>query len=80
MVGFGTRPGKQIFVDPMTRERIDAETIPDQYGRPMVDATGKQMLKERDHWFTVQFKLLWKTGAPKAGGSGTAQASTTPGM
>ena len=50
--------------------------IKDQYGRPMLDATGKTRLDERDHWFTLQFKLLWKTGAPQGGSSGAAAAST----
>jgi len=79
MMGFGGNVnGKQILVDPMTREEIGAEPILDQYGRPAVDATGKARLKERDHWFTLQFKLLWKTGSETAGaGTASGQTSTT---
>jgi hypothetical protein len=80
MMGYGgMRTGKPILIDPMTRENIGAETILDQYGHPKLDPTGRPMLKERDHWFTLQFKLLWKTG-DAAGSSGAGQASTTGGM
>ncbi len=82
-MAFGTRPGKAILVDPMTREEIGAEAILDQYNRPAVDATGKARLRERDHWFTLQFKLLWKkgpAGAPSraATTAGATTATATP--
>ncbi len=76
MLGYAVNRGKPILVDPMTREQIGAETIMDQYGRPMADATGKTRLNERDHWFSLQFKLLWKSGAAETGSSGAAQTST----
>jgi hypothetical protein len=65
-----TVTGTEILVDPMTREIISAEPIKDQYGRPMLDATGKTRLEERDHWFTLQFKLLWKQAPAEAGAAG----------
>jgi len=74
-MGMGMRTGKPILVDPMTREEIGAAAVLDQYGRPMVDATGKPRLKERDHWFTLQFKLLWKNG-PAGAPTGAAKSST----
>lgn len=80
-MGFGMRTGKPILVDPMTRENIGAETILDQYGRPAVDATGKPKLNERDHWFTLQFKLLWKNGpagAPKPSAQPAVQPAAQP--
>jgi hypothetical protein len=42
----------------------------------MLDAAGKQRLKERDHWFALQFKLLWKKGEA-AGSSGAAAGKTS---
>jgi type IV pilus assembly protein PilM len=70
--GFGNAPaGTKVLVDPMTREPMGAETINDADGRPTYDPTGKLMLKERDHWFTLNFKLTWKQ-APTAGQSGAA--------
>ncbi|MBN1508423.1 MAG: type IV pilus assembly protein PilM [Sedimentisphaerales bacterium] len=63
MMGYGgIRTGKPILVDSMTREEIGAETILGPDGHPEVDATGKPKLRERDHWFALQFKLLWKKG------------------
>jgi type IV pilus assembly protein PilM len=75
MLGYGGKAaGKPILVDPMTREQIGADTILDEYGRPRLDATGKTVLKERDHWFTLQFKLLWKAAAEQtAGATGAAK-------
>ncbi len=81
MVGFGMQPGKPILVDPMTREEIGAEAIMDQFGRPAVDATNKPRLKERDHWFSLQFKLLWKNGpagAPSPAGTAADATTVTP--
>jgi hypothetical protein len=77
MMGVGAKAGKAILVDPMTREEIGAEAILDQSGRPALDSTLKPKFKERDHWFTLQFKLLWKNGSSPAGSSSTAAASTT---
>lgn len=77
MMGYGAmRAGKPILVDPMTREEIGAVAMLDASDRPVLDATGKPRFQERDHWFTLQFKLLWKTGAPQGGSSGAAAAST----
>ncbi len=79
MLGYGLSRGKPILVDPMTREQIGAETIMDQYGRAMVDATGRPRLTERDHWFSLQFKLSWKSGAGQTGSSSAAAQTSTPG-
>jgi type IV pilus assembly protein PilM len=79
MTSYGMRTGKPILVDPMTREQIGAEPILDASGRQAVDATGKPRYKERDHWFTLQFKLLWKTGAGQAGGSSPAKSTAAAG-
>jgi type IV pilus assembly protein PilM len=56
--------GTPILVDPMTREVISAEPMTDPLGRERLGPTGKPLLKERDHWFTLDFKLKW-TEAPE---------------
>jgi len=79
MMGYGgNTSGTQILVDPLTREVISADEVKDQFKKPMRDATGKPILRERDHWFSVQFKLLWKKAPGGAGtaGAGTAGATT----
>jgi type IV pilus assembly protein PilM len=52
--------GLEILVDPVTRERIDAEPELDMRGDPKRDALGKTVLKVRDHWFQLDFKLKWE--------------------
>jgi type IV pilus assembly protein PilM len=64
--------GTQVLVDPMTRELISAKPIMDQYNHPVLDATGKPRLQENDHWFTLQFKLLWKKAPEQAGAATSA--------
>jgi hypothetical protein len=82
-MGYGANlNAKTILIDPMTREEIGAEPIVDQSGRPALDATGKPRFNERDHWFTLQFKLLWKNGpsgsAGAAGGAASVSAQPAP--
>ncbi|UCD52748.1 MAG: type IV pilus assembly protein PilM [Phycisphaerales bacterium] len=52
--------GLEILVDPVTRERIDAEPETDLYGNPKRDALGKPILTVRDSWFQLDFKLKWE--------------------
>jgi len=70
------RPGTWILVDPMTKETISAEPVKDQYGNPALDNMGKPKKAVRDHWFKLQFKLLW-TEAPKTPASAPAGAATS---
>jgi len=67
----GYNQGLEILVDPVTRERIDAEPEKDLYGNPKRDALGKPILKIRDSWFQLDFKLKWDHAPeiPKATGS-----------
>lgn len=74
---FGGSTAKQILIDPMTREEIGAEALLDENGRPVLDATGKPRYNDRDHWFTLQFKLLWKPDAGTAAATSTESTSTT---
>jgi hypothetical protein len=69
----GANQGLEILVDPVTRERIDAEPELNMRGDPKRDALGKKVLKVRDHWFQLDFKLKWEHAPeiPKASSSAT---------
>lgn len=51
--------GIEILVDPITRERIDAEPVYDAEGKPKLDLLRKPMLVKHDSWFQLDFKLKW---------------------
>lgn len=51
--------GIEILVDPVTRERIDAEPVYDAEGKPKLDLLRKPMLVKHDSWFQLDFKLKW---------------------
>ncbi len=75
-MGGGYAQGKQILVDPMTKEVISAEDVLDASGKPVLDNLRKPVLKERDRWFEMSFKLKW-SNAPEMPASQTA---AEPGM
>ena len=56
----GYNQGYEVLVDPVTRERIDAEKQKDAYGNVKKDALGNDMLIVRDSWFQLDFKLKWE--------------------
>jgi hypothetical protein len=60
MMMMGYNQGLEILVDPVTRERIDAEPLLDRNGNVLRDALGKARLKMRDSWFQLDFKLKWE--------------------
>jgi len=60
MMMMGGNRGLEILVDPVTRERIDAEPQEDIYGNAKKDALGEKVLTVRDSWFTLDFKLKWE--------------------
>jgi hypothetical protein len=64
--------GTQILVDPMTRERISAKPLTDQFGKPRYNAMGKPELEIHDYWFSLDFKLEWKDAPQEAASSSTA--------
>ena len=68
--------GTQILVDPMTRERINAKAVTDQFGKPRYDGMGKPILEVYDSWFSLDFKLEW-TDAPTDTDSGASTTGTT---
>ena len=60
MMGAGYNQGVEILVDPVTRERIDAEAQKDMYGNAKMNALNKPVLTIRDSWFQLDFKLKWE--------------------
>lgn len=50
---------KGALVDPMTKEVISKEPVLDEEGNPKTDRRGEIIYKVNDHWFTLDFKLLW---------------------
>jgi type IV pilus assembly protein PilM len=58
-----TMDGTWTLIDPVTKEIISAEAMPDAYGKPRVDSLGKPMKQTRDYWFKLRFKIDWR-GAP----------------
>jgi len=67
--------GIEILVDPVTRERIDAEPVLDADGKPRVDLLGKKQQIIHDSWFQLDFKLKWDH-APEIKGATDSAAST----
>ncbi len=59
MMMSGYNQGFEILVDPVTGERIDAEPVRDFRGNAKRDALGNKLMKNRDSWFTLDFKLKW---------------------
>ncbi|MFA6185643.1 MAG: type IV pilus assembly protein PilM [Phycisphaerae bacterium] len=64
-------PTETVLLDPLTKEEISKTFDLDDKGRKKLDSFGKPMFVERDKWFRIKFKILWKNSPP-----GTAK----PGM
>ena len=58
-LGMTGTQGIEILVDPITRERIDAEPVYDADGKPKLDLLRKPVLVKHDSWFQLDFKLKW---------------------
>ncbi len=78
MMGMAGTQGIEILVDPVTRERIDAEPILDAEGKPRVDLLGKPQLIKHDSWFQLDFKLKWKNAPKTTTDTGSAGAMGAP--
>ena len=62
-----TEPGEdaekeEVLRDPMTNEIISTIAVLDEYGRQKLGPGGNPLFKVNDHWFVLNFKLLWKVG------------------
>ncbi len=66
---------ESILVDPVTREPIGSEPVLDAAGKPQVDSLGEEVMKERDYWFEMSFKLKWSNAPEMPAPEG---ATTTP--
>jgi hypothetical protein len=75
MLGMTGTPGIEILVDPVTRERIDAEPVNDADGKPRVDLLGKKVLTVHDSWFQLDFKLKWDHAPEIKSATGSATAT-----
>jgi len=62
---------ESVLVDPLTKEEISRAYDLDDKGRKKYDAFGKPMYIERDRWFRIKAKILWKTGSQNSAGTGT---------
>jgi type IV pilus assembly protein PilM len=51
-----------VLKDPMTKEIISTIAVWDEYGRQKLGPGGEPLFKVNDHWFILNFKLLWKGG------------------
>ena len=56
--------GKQVLIDPQTREVISKVAGLDEHGTEKIDRMGNVVYEVNDHWFVLNFKLVWKD-APK---------------
>ncbi|MBN1796000.1 MAG: type IV pilus assembly protein PilM [Sedimentisphaerales bacterium] len=55
-----TGEGEYILIDPLTQEVISRQPLKDETGKIKVDTRGREIYKENDHWFVLNFKLRWK--------------------
>ncbi|MHC4187309.1 MAG: pilus assembly protein PilM, partial [Planctomycetota bacterium] len=49
---------ENILKDPMTKEIMSSVSIIDSDGRERLDQTGKPIIEENDHWFTIDMKFV----------------------
>jgi len=52
--------GKEVLIDPMTKEVISKVAVLDEYGKKKLDRSGKPEEKANDHWFVLNAKFKWK--------------------
>jgi type IV pilus assembly protein PilM len=51
---------ENVLKDPMTKEIMSTISIVDSEGREKLDQTGKPIIEENDHWFTIDMKFVWE--------------------
>ncbi|HBG77316.1 MAG TPA: hypothetical protein DDW84_00510 [Phycisphaerales bacterium] len=57
-------PTETVLLDPLTKEEISKTYDLDEKGRKKLDSFGKPMFIERDKWFRIKAKILWKNSPP----------------
>jgi len=66
----GSDKDKPALIDPMTGEVISKVAELDNYGNKKIDRLGKVVYQVNDHWFKLDFKLVWKDAPEIAGEDG----------
>ncbi len=70
---------EQVLVDPLTNEEMSKTFDIDEKGRKKYDSFGQPVYIERDKWFRIKVKFLWKNalqlqGQPQAAAPAAAPA------
>ena len=68
---------EQVLVDPLTKEEMSKTFDIDEKGRKKDDSFGQPVYIERDKWFRIKVKFLWKN-APQLQGQPQAAAPAAP--
>ena len=50
-----------VLLDPMTREEISKTFDLDDKGHKKYDSFGQPLYVEKDKWFVIKAKFVWKT-------------------
>jgi hypothetical protein len=67
---------EQVFVDPLTKEEISKTFDIDEKGRKKYDSFGQPVYIERDKWFRIKAKFLWKDAPLLQGLAGAVSAQS----
>jgi len=59
---------EQVLVDPLTEEEISKTFALDNKGKKKYDTFGQPVYEERDRWFRIRAKFIWKN-APQTAAS-----------
>jgi hypothetical protein len=74
---------EQILIDPLTEEEISKTFALDNKGKKKYDSFGQPVYVERDRWFRIRAKFIWKnapqTVAPVPGGAPPQTGAPVPG-
>lgn len=52
--------GRQVLIDPMTKELISKVPELDEYGQAKLDRKGRPIYEINDHWFVLNVKFVWR--------------------
>jgi len=74
-LGFGGELGTKVLIDPMTKEPISKVPKFDDEGNVVYDNLNKVVYEVNDHWFVLQFKIVWED-ASDSGAANTASSGT----
>ena len=71
-----------VLVDPLTKEEISKTLSLDDKGRKKIDSFGHPLYIERDRWFRIKAKLIWKNapGQPEMSQTGNIVPTSAEGV